>query len=147
MNRDIEQLRLLAIFHYIVAGLVALFACFPVIHLVIGLLLVFSPEIFEHGSQTNASMDLMGGIIFIVFASLFILTGWTLAVCVFLAGRNLVRRRRYTFCLVMAAIMCMFMPFGTVLGVFTIIVLMRPSVRPLFEGQEVDLAGTSSARG
>ena len=33
----------------------------------------------------------------------------------------------------MAATMCLFMPFGTVLGVFTIIVLMRPSVKPLFD--------------
>jgi hypothetical protein len=32
----------------------------------------------------------------------------------------------------MAAIACMLMPFGTVLGVFTIIVLMRPSVKELF---------------
>ena len=31
-----------------------------------------------------------------------------------------------------AAIACMFMPFGTVLGVFTIIVLMRPSVKERF---------------
>ena len=32
----------------------------------------------------------------------------------------------------MAAIECMFFPFGTVLGVLTIIVLIRPSVKPLF---------------
>jgi hypothetical protein len=32
----------------------------------------------------------------------------------------------------MAAISCIFMPFGTVLGVFTIIVLLRPSVKELF---------------
>src|SRR6266550_305048 len=29
MNQDIEQLRLLAIFHYVVAGLAALFSLFP----------------------------------------------------------------------------------------------------------------------
>ena len=28
--------------------------------------------------------------------------------------------------------MCLFMPLGTVLGVFTVIVLMRVSVKPLF---------------
>jgi len=32
----------------------------------------------------------------------------------------------------MAGVECMFMPFGTVLGVFTIIVLMRPSVKEIF---------------
>jgi len=33
---------------------------------------------------------------------------------------------------VMAGIECLFMPFGTVLGVFTILVLVRESVKPLF---------------
>jgi hypothetical protein len=32
-----------------------------------------------------------------------------------------------------AALSCAFMPFGTVLGVFTIVVLVRPSVKQLFE--------------
>ena len=32
----------------------------------------------------------------------------------------------------MAAISCAFMPFGTVLGVFTLIVLLRPGVKELF---------------
>lgn len=49
-----------------------------------------------------------------------------------LAGRALAQRRRYTFCLVIAGVACMFMPFGTVLGVFTIIVLLRDSVKELF---------------
>jgi hypothetical protein len=33
---------------------------------------------------------------------------------------------------VMAGVECIFAPFGTVLGVFTIIVLMRESVKQLF---------------
>jgi hypothetical protein len=41
----------------------------------------------------------------------------------------------------MAALACMLAPFGTVLGVFTIIVLMRESVRVAF-GQPV---GTRTA--
>jgi hypothetical protein len=32
----------------------------------------------------------------------------------------------------MAAVECLFMPFGTVLGIFTIVVLNRDSVKPLF---------------
>jgi hypothetical protein len=34
--------------------------------------------------------------------------------------------------MVIAAIQCAFTPFGTVLGVFTLIVLVRPSVKALF---------------
>jgi hypothetical protein len=36
------------------------------------------------------------------------------------------------FCLVMGGVECLFMPFGTVLGVFTIIVLMQEPVKQLF---------------
>jgi hypothetical protein len=42
------------------------------------------------------------------------------------------RHTNYTYCLVVAAIECMFTPFGTVLGVLTIIVLVRPTVKALF---------------
>jgi hypothetical protein len=34
----------------------------------------------------------------------------------------------------MAAVACVFFPFGTVLGVFSIIVLTRESVKRLFDG-------------
>jgi hypothetical protein len=69
---------------------------------------------------------------FIVFASVFILMGWTFAVFVILAGKNLGRQKRYTFCLVMGCVECLFFPFGTVLGVFTILVLNRENVKAMF---------------
>ena len=50
------------------------------------------------------------------------------------AGGRLRRRKSRTYCLVAAGIACMFMPFGTVLGIFTIITLTKPSVIQLFEG-------------
>jgi hypothetical protein len=65
----------------------------------------------------------------------FALLGFAFAVLLILAGRALGRRRRYQFVFVMACVECMFMPFGTVLGVFTLIVLSRESARKLFEGE------------
>jgi hypothetical protein len=138
MNQDLEHLRLLSIFHYVVAGLTALFACFPVIHLTVGLVMLFAPGSFEngqHGSPNDPAVLRLVGLLFTIAATTFILAGWSLAVCVFLAGRFLSRRRHYMFCLVIAALLCMITPFGTVLGVFTIIVLVRPSVKLLFEPQ------------
>lgn len=127
-TQDLEQLRLLSIFHYVVAGLAALFALLPLFHLFFGIAMVAGwGELQQEGPMAVAM-----GWLFIVFASLFILAGWAFAVCLLLAGRYLAQRRRYTFCLVMAALACMFMPFGTVLGVFTIIVLVRDSVRERF---------------
>lgn len=132
MNRDEEHLRLLSIFHYIVGGMIALCACFPLIHLVLGLTMIFAPERLSGSSQTSGPEPLFG-LFFVVFAGAFILFGWALAAATIYAGRCLARREKYTFCLVVAAVSCINAPIGTVLGVFTIIVLMRPSVKQIFE--------------
>lgn len=129
MDKDSDQLRLLSVFHYVVGGLLGLFACFPIIHLIIGLFLVSMPERTGFGSSQPPHFV---GWIFIVVAVGIILIGWSVATLVIWAGRCLSRRCNYNFCFVMACIMCAFMPFGTVLGIFSIIVLMRPSVKLLF---------------
>jgi hypothetical protein len=126
MNQDSEHLKLLAIFHYVVAGMTALFACIPFLHFFMGLAMAT-------GAFPDSDPEVQPiGIFMMVVAGLFILAGWTLAVLIAYAGRSLQTRRRYTYCLVMAGIECIFMPFGTVLGVFTIIVLMRDSVKEMF---------------
>ena len=133
MNQDEEHLRLLSIFHYVVGGMTALFACFPCIHLGLGIALVTGMLPVQPGQQR---MDLLIGWIFIVVASVIILVGWSLAIAILFAGRFLVRRTQYMYCFVVAAIECIFMPFGTILGVFTIIVLSQPSVKVLFQTED-----------
>jgi len=76
------------------------------------------------------------GFLIALFPMVIVLTGWIIAGCVIYAGRCLSSLSKYTFCIVMAGILCLFMPLGTVLGVFTIIVLMRPAVKGLFSGSE-----------
>jgi hypothetical protein len=128
MDEDVRHLDLLAIFHYVVAGLLALFGCFPIIHLIMGIAIVtgsFSDD------KRNAPPDWFG-FLFIGMALTMIVLMWAMAFAVFMAGNNLKRRTGYMFCLVVAAIECMFVPFGTVLGVFTIIVLSRPTVKTMF---------------
>jgi len=132
MNQDEEHLKLLSIFHYVVGGLAGLFACFPIIHLIIGIVMLAGG--FQDASGQGPPRAI--GLIFVIMA-LFIMTlGWTLAVCLIVSGRQLAKRKRYTFCFVLACISCIFIPFGTVLGVFTIMVLMRPSVKNIFEAQK-----------
>ena len=55
---------------------------------------------------------------------------------VVLAGRRLAALRSHTFCLVVAGIECFFMPFGTILGVFTILTLLKPEAKRLFGVEE-----------
>ena len=129
MNEDVEYLKLLSIFHYVVGGLAALFACFPIIYIAVGVLALYAPGSMD--AEGDALPALFGWIFIIVGGGL-ILVGWAFAVVIIIAGRYLARQVRYLFCMVVAAIECIFMPFGTVLGVFTIIVLSKPAVKKMF---------------
>ena len=84
MNQDEEHLRLLSIFHYVVGGITGLFACFPFIHLAVGLALVTGIFPVRPGQE---GMDVIGGWTFICVASFLILLGWPLAVAILVAGR------------------------------------------------------------
>lgn len=132
MTRDDQQLQLLSIFHYIVAGLVGLFSLFPVFHLVIGLAMATGALVEPDAAPGERMFQAMFGWFFVLVALAIILVGLGLATCLALAGRFLARRQRYTFCLVVAGVGCTFFPFGTVLGVFTLLVLLRDSVRAGF---------------
>ncbi len=127
-QQDLDHLHLLSIGHYVVAGLVALFSFLPVLHLVIGIGLATG------SLEGDDPMARTVGWLFATFAGVFILAGLAFAACLFVAGRSLAQRKRYTFCLVIAGVACMFVPFGTVLGVLTILVLVRDSVKELFVG-------------
>jgi hypothetical protein len=129
MREDLQHLQLLAVFHYVLGGLSALCACFPVIHLTLGVAMVSGR--LPAQPQQGPPMQLMGWL-FVLFATAAMVLGWAYAVGMVIAGRCLQRRLGYTFCLVMAALSCAHVPLGTVLGVFTLIVLSRPSVKDLF---------------
>ncbi len=124
-----SHLRLIVIFHYVLGAVAGMFAMFPILHLLFGLMMLFSPESFE--GQGEAPPAFLGWF-FIILAGLFIVIGLAFAVCVIIAGRCIQKRTRYLFCLVMAGIQCMFVPFGTVLGVFTILLLMNEDVKAMF---------------
>jgi hypothetical protein len=131
MDRDTEHLRLLAIFHYVAAGLAAFFSFFPLLYATIGGIFIF---VSRHGTPKPGEElppEFLGWI-FIAAGLLLFLLGIAMAICILIAGRCLSARNGYTFVLVVACIECLFIPFGTILGVFTIVALSRESVRALF---------------
>ncbi len=129
VNSDLQHLNLLSIFHYVIGGIKYVFGCFPIFHLVLGIIILLMP--MKPGDKDAIPNVLMGGF-FILFALVFIAVSWTLATMMIIVGYKLSRRKSYMFCLVIACIECLSMPFGTILGVFTIILLSRPSVKALF---------------
>jgi len=126
MTDNERYLDLLAIFHYIVGGLTALFSCMFLIHLAMGI------AILSGALDGDTPPPVLIGWIFTLVPAFFILAGWTLAGFIVVAGRKLKRRQGYLFCLVVAACECVFIPFGTILGIFTLVVLTREPVRELF---------------
>jgi hypothetical protein len=70
---------------------------------------------------------------FVIMGSVFILFGWSSAILILIAGKKLKARRNRIFCMVVAGLECIFMPFGTILGIFTLLLLNRESVRRAFD--------------
>ncbi|MEX0714185.1 MAG: hypothetical protein WD278_17760 [Pirellulales bacterium] len=132
VSRDLEHLKILSILHYVFGGLTLAGSCFGLIYVFMGIAMVASPEAFEGPDAPPAAIG--WGLAAFGFGCS--LAGWIVSGCVILAGRYLARRVHRTFCLVVAAIICLSVPLGTLLGVFTLITLSRPSVKALFDEQE-----------
>ncbi len=131
MNKDLENLRMLSIGYYIYAAILALFSCFPIIHVTLGISMLMGS--FENDHNPPPAFV---GWMFVGIGGLFILGGWATAICTFLAGKYIKQQKNYIFILVMAGISCMFAPLGTILGVFTFIVLLKDPVKQLFNRQQ-----------
>jgi protein-S-isoprenylcysteine O-methyltransferase Ste14 len=124
---DIEHLRLLAIFHYVLGGMTVLCGFFPIIHLSMGIAMVT-------GEMGQPPPPPFMGWMFVIVATFMMLLFWLTAGLMIVAGGNLKRRRKRMFCLVTAALgMIVLQPLGLALGIFTVIVLSRDAVRAAFE--------------
>ncbi|MBN2362841.1 hypothetical protein JXL83_01780 [candidate division WOR-3 bacterium] len=131
MQEELNNLKTLSLFHFIMSGFTALVSCFPLIHITIGIILLIAGAHGAFDEQSEAP-PAMVGVIFIIVGGIVVLVGWTLALLIFLAGKNLRKTTRYHYCLAIACLLCIMVPYGTVLGVFSIIVLTREPVKELF---------------
>lgn len=129
---DQQHLRLLSIFHYVYAGFVFLGLLFIVGHFFIMRFVMTNVASAEMSSAEAAQFDQIFPllIIFYVVAGCFCLA---LGIGNILCGGFLRNRRHKVFIVIISALNCLNMPLGTVLGIFTLIVLFRPSVSAEFE--------------
>ncbi|GAA4426162.1 hypothetical protein [Bremerella cremea] len=124
-SNDEQHLRMLSIFYYVMAA-------FDVLGLIVlGIQLLFVFAFTSGGPQPEAMRPF--GAVFMLF--ILVLMGINLVMIVgnLLIAMLLPKRRNYTACMVVAGATCLMFPLGTVLGVFTILVLMRPSVQQSFD--------------
>ncbi len=124
---DEEHLRLLRIAYLIHGGTYAAFALLPLIYVPIGLVLMSVVP----ASAKNPNPQLFG--LFFVLIGIAVSAGMAMYGGLQLyAARCLRMRRSRTLCLVAAVVTCLQIPLGTALGVFTFIVLGRPTVQDMF---------------
>ncbi len=130
MKQDLDQINMLSTFH-----------------LILGILTCFASSLtFGHISggimMLNIPPDAKGSPPPPIIGWLFIIAGlvgfaiiMSVGIVMIIASRRLKAHQSRMFCLVVAGIECAMAPLGTVLGVFTIITLIKDSVIQLFEGE------------
>lgn len=135
--QDKSHLNLLAIFYYVKAGLSLFGALICLIEVIVGIFMIVGSQ---QSSGQDAEMLLVMGIIWTCIGGIIFFTSTILGVLQIMAGRNLQKHKGRTFCLVVAVITALSIPLGTILGIFTFIVLSRPSVQQMFNGNQSTVA-------
>lgn len=131
-SKDADNLRTLAICHYVVAGLSLIGIGFLFLHYSMMRMVFGNPQMWQNAKQPppfNPTEFFHAFQWFYLFFGVLIVVSGTLT---FISGRFLHRRVNRTFSIVIAGINCLHLPFGTVLGIFTIIVLTKESVMRLY---------------
>jgi hypothetical protein len=130
---DADHVKLLSIFHFVGAGLGLLGILFVLGHYAIFSTIFSNPKMWENQKQGPPPPEIFAMFKWMYLAfGLWFFTSLTLNL---ISAFCLRARRARTFSLVVAAINCLHIPLGTVLGVFTLIVLVRDSVRELYEAE------------
>ncbi len=131
---DVDHLRLLAIFHFVVAGMAVVGLGFLALHFALMHTIMTNPEMWKNQKGGGPPPEQIFGIFrwfYFVFGTLLVAGG----VGNLLSGWFIQRKKHRVFSLIVAGINCGQFPFGTVLGVFTLIVLLRDSVREVYEAR------------
>ncbi|MGZ4972427.1 MAG: hypothetical protein ACXWDN_06675 [Limisphaerales bacterium] len=128
---DADHLKLLSIFHFVGAGLAFVGILFLLAHYAIFHTFLNNPKIWANQKQSPPPAEFFAIFkwFYLIFAVWFMGSG----VLNVISGLCLRAKKHRTFSFIVAGINCLHVPLGTVLGVFTIIVLIRDSVRELYE--------------
>lgn len=133
IQKDSEHIRVLAIFHFVVGCLCLVGMGFIFLHYFMMHNIFMNPEMWKGKEGPGPPKEF-----FQAFIGFYIFMGAMLASATVgnvLSGVFLLKKRSRMFSMVVGGLDCLMMPFGTVLGVFTIVVLSRDSVRSLYDAK------------
>ena len=136
MNKDLNHLKLLGIFHTIWGALAILFGLlFGILYIAIG---------------ANSSLEISGNLppetahqIFQVVGLVALVLSSIYGILMIVAGGKLRKQRSYKFCFFVSILDLFGFP-SIVLGIFTLMVLLRPTVKDLFKASGALPPGTSA---
>ncbi len=123
VDRDEEHLRLLANYHFLVAGISALaLLVFVVLPLVLGPAYLAVLGVPKNQPEAQLQQQLLAGLTLGGFMTL-----------IYARNGLALKGKRYRIsCIILSAAECLSFPLGMILGVSAILVLRRDSVRALF---------------
>jgi len=109
------SLKLAVAFSFGLGAIVFLFAAFQTFRIIL-----------------NWSKIMSSGPLPLVPVVIFLLICWSYAFLPIFLGFQLVQRKRFMLCKILAIILCLCIPLGTVVGIMALIALSRETVKPLF---------------
>jgi nitrogen fixation/metabolism regulation signal transduction histidine kinase len=142
MEKDLEHLKLLGIFHYIWGGLSLIGGiCIGGYFLVIGIVLMNNPPT-STSTEDPGTTSMVGGIMIGVGVVLFLIVVVYGILTLMAGGKYRKHQGGYWFCFILAIVTLVIggIP-GIVLGIFSLMVLSRDSVKTLFRGQSLPGTG------
>ncbi len=128
---DGDKLLIISIFHYVLAAFQMLFSLAGLIYITFGFLIANGT--MEASKGTTAPPVEMGWI-FIVFGVIFVTIFFVLSILTLKTGINISKRKHRTFCIVIDSILCLWVPFGTLVGIFGLVLLTKPEMAFEFRG-------------
>ena len=128
---DGEHLRVLGLCYLVSAGISAFFSLFGILYACMGLLITGFANSMPPGRE-EPPPEFLAAFLGVIGLGMFaLLMGF--AVLKFYAAKCLKARQSRGFCMFAAAVTCLSIPFGTALGVITLIVLNRDSIARRFD--------------
>ena len=127
---DAQHLRLLTIFHYVLAALSLVGLGFLALHWLLMSSLILNPDAWQNSKSGPPPEQFLA-----LFKWFYVIAGFFIVAsgaATLVSGIMIRRRRARVFSLIVAGLNCLAFPFGTVLGIFTLLVLLRPSVEELY---------------
>jgi len=130
---DVEHLKLLATFHFVGLGLAVIGLVGIAGHYAMFDTIMSNPKLWQQQGAAPPPVEM-----FAPMKWMYLVMGVGIAgtgVLNLLSAFWLRARQHRTFSIVVAVLNCLYMPLGTALGIFTIVVLVRRSVAELYEAR------------